>query len=500
MQKLAYPDYEVIVVDDGSNDHTREVIDSFPVRRVTIPNGGLGNARNVGLAAAKGEIVAYIDDDAYPDPHWLHYLVHTFLTTDFVGVGGPNLPPPDDGPIAECVANAPGGPNHALLSDRVAEHVAGCNMAFRRNALQEIGGFDPQFRIAGDEVDLCWRLQESGGELGFASAAVVWHHRRGSIDAYLRQQRTYGAAEAMLEAKWPQKFNGPGPVSWSGRLHGRGPTLPLLLQPCRVDHGVRGSCPFQPMYEPRPGLLRSLPLLPEWFFVTATLAALALVGLLWPPLLIAGPLLVLALVATLMQAAQTALHAPLRRRPIRERLRQRAIIAWLHLTQPLVRLYGRLAYGLTAWRRRGAPRTAMIPRPRTCRLWSEGWSAAEQWLERLEQSVRDRGGVTARGGPYDRWDLEVRGGLLGAVRVRFAIEDHGKGRQRLLFRSWPHVRPLALVPITALAVVAAMAIVGDSGWVALLLAPFVLALAAWTVRDCATAAAGFLDSRSELVE
>src|SRR3989442_7014584 len=103
-----------------------------------------------------------------------------FLSTSHAAVGGPNLPPPGDGPIAECIARAPGGPVHVLLSDREAEHLPGCNMAFRKARLEAIGGFDPQFRTAGDDVDVCWRLEERGFTLGFSPAAMVWHHRRNS--------------------------------------------------------------------------------------------------------------------------------------------------------------------------------------------------------------------------------------------------------------------------------------------------------------------------------
>jgi len=90
------------------------------------------------MDAAGGEIVAYLDDDAYPDPDWLTYLADSFLKTTHVGIGGPNIAPPGDGRIADCVANAPGGPVHVLLSDDTAEHIPGCNMAFRKAALQAI--------------------------------------------------------------------------------------------------------------------------------------------------------------------------------------------------------------------------------------------------------------------------------------------------------------------------------------------------------------------------
>ena len=158
LAQLEYPNFEVIVVNDGSTDATPDIVSQYDFRLISTENRGLSNARNTGWQEARGEIVAYIDDDAYPDPHWLTYLAAAFMRTTHVGIGGPNLPPPGDGPIADCVANAPGGPVHVLLSDTEAEHIPGCNMAFRKTALQAIGGFDPQFRTAGDDVDVCWRL------------------------------------------------------------------------------------------------------------------------------------------------------------------------------------------------------------------------------------------------------------------------------------------------------------------------------------------------------
>jgi GT2 family glycosyltransferase len=491
LRVLAYPNFEVIVVDDGSTDETASIAAAYDVRLIQTENRGLSAARNTGLAAATGEIVAYIDDDARPDPHWLTYLAATFLASDYAGVGGPNIAPPGDGPIAECVANAPGGPVHVLLTDEVAEHIPGCNMAFQVKPLRAIGGFDPRFLTAGDDVDVCWRLQERGLTLGFSPAAVVWHHRRNSLRAYWRQQVGYGRAEALLEAKWPERYNAAGHVSWAGRLYGKGWTAPLRARRGRVYQGLWGSAPFQAIYAPAPGLLASLPLMPEWWLAVIYLAGLATLGLLWSPLLLGVPLLAIAAGAPLAQAASNAWQARFATEP-RMRLsevRLRALTAALHLIQPIARLRGRLGHGLTPWRRRGA-RQCTLPLPRSAAIWSESWTDPATWLETVEAALRRQGAIVSRGGPFDRWDLVCRGGILGESRLLMAIEEHGGGRQYVRFRWWPWCSLWALAAPASLAALALLA-AQDAPIVAAVLGVLAIAHLFWLTIECARPISAF---------
>jgi hypothetical protein len=119
------------------------------------------------------------------------------------------------------------------------------------------------------------------------------------------------------------------------------------------------------------------------------------------------------------------------------------LIGFLHLMQPLARLIGRIRSGLTVWRRRGRAGLSW-PWPRKSWVWSEEWNSAEARLTAIEEDLVRDGAVTRRGGDFDRWDLEVRGGLLGSARMLMAIEEHGAGKQLLRFRIWPKFWGLAI--------------------------------------------------------
>ena len=499
LMRLEYPNFEVIVVSDGSTDQTAQIVSDYPFRLISTENRGLSAARNTGMLAATGEIVAYTDDDARPDSHWLQYLAHSFKKYGFAGVGGPNIAPAGDGSIADCVANAPGGPVHVLLSDRVAEHIPGCNMAFRHDVLQEVGGCDPLFRVAGDDVDLCWRVQHAGGTIGFHPAALVWHHRRNFVKNYWAQQQGYGKAEALLEGKWPEKYNSAGHLTWRGRLYSKGITQTLRSGRKRIHHGMWGVGLFQSIYEPATGTFGSLPLMPEWFLVVLMLGVLTVLGFVWRPFLIAAPFFVLSLAAPIAQAVVSARRAQFTSNPATRLalLKLQTMTALLHVMQPVARLKGRLRWGLTPWRQRA--RGWATPRPRLTTLWSETWRSREERLGEFETRLRESGAVVQRGGEFDRWDLEVRGGMLGATRVLTTIEEHGAQRQLLRARLKPRVSPQGLIIAIFIAVIAGLAVWSGALLPALVIGAGAFLLALRILFECGAAMSSMLSALNAAV-
>ncbi|MGH7877954.1 MAG: glycosyltransferase, partial [Candidatus Binataceae bacterium] len=381
LRELDYPNYEVIVVDDGSRDRTAEIAAEFPeFRLIRQPNKGLGVARNVGMQAARGELIAYTDSDCVVDPHWLSLMVRAIVANGFDGCGGPNYAPHEPGWVEGAVAASPGAPCHVLTSDDRAEHLAGCNMVFRKTALLELGGFDPQFTAAGDDVDICWRMLDAGLTLGFCPAAFVWHFRRNTVKAYYGQQRGYGKAEALLFLKYPERFNGLGQIRWRGTIPGLARTLPGGAKN-RVGWSRRPQ-ELQRVSEAPLSILKVLPLCAEWTAGWVIALALSIgFGLSVVPalaMLVLGPL----------WALYYAAKAPLEK--CHRGVRARALIAWLAYTGPISRTLARYRFRKNS-RHPATVDSAPRQRPtvawtrRSVRLayWNEAWTPRDGLLERI---------------------------------------------------------------------------------------------------------------------
>ncbi len=421
---LDYPDYEVILVDDGSTDCTPEIAEQFPqVVYHRQLNRGLSAARNKGAELARGDIIAFTDDDCVADEHWLLYLVQAMQDLHVDAVGGPNISPPDDAWVARCVAASPGNPSHVMLDNRYAEHVPGCNLAIRRSTLLDLGGFDPQFRVAGDDVDLCWRLLDAGLRIGYAPGAMVWHHRRSTIERYAKQQKGYGRSEAIVHFKHPQRCALFGRSDWKGIIYGDG-AVGLPLMPQRIYHGQFGSGLFQTIYQHREYGFWSVMLSLEWH-LSALLVLL--LGYFFRPLIAMAALMELASVGMSIRRswfAPLTKGAPWWCRPL---------VTYFYFIQPIWRGWYRLTHLLRTKRLHPVPANGS-PHKISGSVWDLYWShSAETDRHQLLTSIVNQARRLSWKGDYDNawadWDLKLVGDRWHDVQIRTVTEELGWPRR-----------------------------------------------------------------------
>ena len=422
LRQLDYPNYEVVIVDDGSRDSTAEISMDFPeFRLIRQPNKGLSIARNVGMHAARGEIIAYTDSDCVVDPHWLTLMVRSMIENNFDGCGGPNYAPHEDGWVEACCAASPGAPCHVLVAEDRAEHLAGCNMVFTKSALSKVGGFDPQFTAAGDDVDVCWRMLDAGLKLGFAPAAFVWHFRRNTIKAYYGQQRGYGRAEAMLYPRYSARFNVMGQIAWRGTIPGIARTIPGGNRKRVLWKTASASA--QTLFDPGLTLAMVLPQTLEWTVLSA--AALTASFILGVSLIPAAAMLALGPIWALYYAW----HAPLEK--CHDSLRARLLIAYLAYTGPMVRTmtrYKTRAKGLAETNAadivRQRPSIDWARRSVKLAYWNEESVTRDSILDRmLKLFVRNRHAAIVDTG-WNDYDLELRTNPWTRVELKTADEEH----------------------------------------------------------------------------
>ncbi|MDZ4816141.1 MAG: glycosyltransferase [Verrucomicrobiota bacterium] len=430
LRELDYPNYEVILVDDGSTDNTRQIVKDFPeIIDIVQPNMGLSYARNTGYKASTGDVVAYTDSDCMVDRDWVYYLIASLQSGDFAGVGGPNISPPAEDWIQACVGAAPGSPSHVLLTDTIAEHIPGCNMAFHRWALDLVGGWDVEYRKAGDDVDFCWRLQQAGHLIGFSPSAIVWHHRRFTVKAFFKQQMGYGEAESLLRFKHLIFFSPTGGAKWKGSVYGL-PRYEKFMQSPIIYHGVFGLGLFQSIYPAQDsawaGLISSL----EWFGLTCALAFLCLAfpGLKIIPIVMLGAMFLVAF---------SYMHGA-RLEPKHDLLASRALVFFLAFTQPILRGYARY-FTWVSLKRTPNPiiikHQVAVKRPKFERdnilsYWSEDGVERDRILHEVVAILESENWSYSLDTGWTDWDIQIYGNIYWNLKLRSMTENHG-GNKRL---------------------------------------------------------------------
>jgi GT2 family glycosyltransferase len=206
---LDYDNYEIIALPDDWDDGI------YPIDGVTvIPTGPVGPSQKRDLAAehVDGEILAFLDDDAYPDRNWLKCAVRHFNSDLVGGVGGPAVTPPSDG-VWEQASGAVyqsllgGGPytyRYIPRPTRLVKDYPTCNLLVRRSTFLDAGGFSTEF-WPGEDTKLCLAItMDLGKKIVYDPGVLVYHHRRHVFDGHLRQVASYALHRGYFAKKFPQ--------------------------------------------------------------------------------------------------------------------------------------------------------------------------------------------------------------------------------------------------------------------------------------------------------
>ncbi len=216
--------YEVIVVDDGGRDPLDELIhryvDTLSITLLHQANAGPGAARNAGAVRARGELIAFTDDDCEPTSDWLAAFARAHLETPMALLGG-------------CILNSRPDNLYAETSQVVLETVyahynrdpedakffASNNFALPAAGFRILGGFEAAFRVASEDRDLCDRWRWQGHRLRYVPEAVVRHAGRQTLLAFLRQHFNYGRGAHQYHRE--RAARGSGSFAQELGFHGR---------------------------------------------------------------------------------------------------------------------------------------------------------------------------------------------------------------------------------------------------------------------------------------
>jgi glycosyltransferase involved in cell wall biosynthesis len=193
----SYADLEIIVVNDGSSDGTDAYLATLASKgRITYisqANSGPSVARKAGLRAARGEIVAFTDDDCVPPEDWLTRIAARLSDPAVAGVGGGTVTG-HPGSICAVTNDLINNYFKSVLNGRagVAPYLTSNNVAYRKSALERAGGHDPRFQMGAEDRDLDYRITLQGGSIVYDPSIIVYHYNDADLAGFARHQFRQG--------------------------------------------------------------------------------------------------------------------------------------------------------------------------------------------------------------------------------------------------------------------------------------------------------------------
>lgn len=204
--RLNYPDYEIIVLPD------EEERLAYPNTRV-ISTGAIGPSekRDIGIKYAQGEILAFLDDDAFPLKDWLKNALPYFEDENVAAIGGPGITPPNDGlreqasglVYSSFLATGSVSYRYAPKREREVDDFPTCNLLIRKSIMNSLGGFGVKF-WPGEDTKLCLHIvRDLGKKIMYAPKVLIYHHRRPLFIPHLRQVRGYALHRGYFAKRFP---------------------------------------------------------------------------------------------------------------------------------------------------------------------------------------------------------------------------------------------------------------------------------------------------------
>ena len=207
--------FEVIVVDDGSSDHTADIVRSFPaVKYIRQENAGPAAARNHGARLALGDFLAFTDADCIPHEDWVSQLMTGFSQPQVGVVAGSYGIANPQSTLARCIA-AEICWRHAHLMPDFPKAFGSYNFCARKSVFEAVGGFNTGYRRAsGEDNDFSYKVVSAGWQIFFQRKALVDHHHPTRVGKYLREQFQHGFWRVKMYRDHPRMMKGDDYTFW----------------------------------------------------------------------------------------------------------------------------------------------------------------------------------------------------------------------------------------------------------------------------------------------